>query len=130
MRDATNSPPPFDSGLRFPQDTTPPVDVEAWWAATAKVTRERDDALAALESTIDGMDTKIERLTDEHRKAGKSWDAFRRQLTFEAQTKDDAIERLNTTIRRVNHLLDARWGSSAELDDLIDDIHSTIAGAP
>ena len=31
------------------KDTTPPVDVEAWWAATAKVTQERDRALAEVE---------------------------------------------------------------------------------
>jgi len=30
-------------------DTTPPVDVEAWWLATAKVTAERDAALATIE---------------------------------------------------------------------------------
>ena len=31
------------------RDTTPPVDVEAWWSATAKVTQERDEALAECE---------------------------------------------------------------------------------
>jgi hypothetical protein len=30
--------------IRREADTTPPVDVEAWWAATAKVTQERDEA--------------------------------------------------------------------------------------
>ena len=31
------------------KDTTPPVDVEVWWSATAKVTQERDAALATIE---------------------------------------------------------------------------------
>jgi len=37
------------SANRIPtKDTTPPAYVEAWWAATAKVTQERDEALALI----------------------------------------------------------------------------------
>lgn len=43
---------------------------------------------------------------------------------------DTKIEHLNDTIERVKVMLDWRWGQSSEVDDLIDDIHSTIAGEP
>jgi hypothetical protein len=47
------------------QDTTPPVDVEAWWAATAKVTQERDAALTEVADCKALASAVIERLTTE-----------------------------------------------------------------
>jgi len=45
-------------------------------------------------------------------------------------TDDTELQEKDATIERVKVILDERWGQSSEVDDLIDDIHSTIAGKP
>ena len=55
----------YSDVIRRDVDTTPSVNVEAWWAATAKVTQERDEAreeIALMAADLLAKDATIERL--------------------------------------------------------------------
>lgn len=85
----------YTAVIRREADTTPPVDVEAWWAATAKVTRERDEALALVVDLQTGLVSALTtsgRLRVERDEARATIERLRQQLSEATNVPDAPTE--------------------------------------